>query len=75
MNPWFGEKRYFVCNGDFIKEDEVPQGWGLYHFKNGKFYKIKESEVFFTTESERESMWKHNTELLLNQIICKLPTV
>ena len=61
INPWFGEKRYFVCNGDFIKEDEVPQGWGLYHFKNGKFYKIKESDNFFMTDSERESMWKHNT--------------
>ena len=71
VNPWFGQKRYFVCNGDFIKEDEVPQGWGLYHFKNGKFYKIKESDNFFMSESERELMWKHNTELLLNQIICE----
>lgn len=71
VNPWFGEKRYFVCYGDFIKENEVPQGWGLYHFKNGKFYKIKESDNFFITESEREDMWKHNTYLLLNQIICE----
>lgn len=68
---WFGEKRYFVCYGDFIKENEVPQGWGLYHFKNGKFYKIKESDNFFTDELEQKDMYRHNTELLLNQIICE----
>ena len=71
VEPWFGEKRYFVCYGDFIKEDEVPQGWGLYHFKNDKFYKIKESDNFFLDDSERKEMWRHNTELLLNQIICE----
>lgn len=71
IEPWFGEKRYFVCDGDFIKENEVPQGWGLYHFKNNKFYKIKESDNFFLNELERKDMWRHNTELLLNQIICE----
>ena len=71
VEPWFGEKRYFVCYGNFIKEDEVPQGWGLYHFKNDKFYKIKESDNFFLDDSERKEMWRHNTELLLNQIICE----
>jgi hypothetical protein len=71
IEPWFGEKRYFICDGDFIKENEVPQGWGLYHFKNDKFYKIKESDNFFLDDLERKEMWRHNTELLLNQIICE----
>ena len=68
---WFGEKRYFVCDGDFIKAEEVPQGWGLFHFKNGKFRKIKESDKFFTEDLEQKEMYRHDTELLLNHIICE----
>ena len=45
-HPHFGNERYFVCYGDFIKPNEVPQGWGLYHYKNNKFYKIKDSIQF-----------------------------
>jgi hypothetical protein len=44
--PHLGSARYFVCPADLIKENELPDGWGLYWFKNGKFYKKKDSGKF-----------------------------
>lgn len=42
----FGDKRYYVCYGDFIKVEELPEGWGLYWYINGKFYLKQESREF-----------------------------
>lgn len=36
-----GCKFYYVCCGDFIKEEEVPEDWGLIYYINGKFKEIK----------------------------------
>lgn len=68
----FGDYRYFVCYGDFIKPNEVPDGWGLYHFINNKFYKIKESEHFINGIERR---FVRNTQLLINFIICERTNV
>ena len=86
-HPHFGNERYFVCYGDFIKEDEVPQGWGLYHYKNNKFYKIKDSIQFvpkwenFTegldSEKAKEvsTIYRYATAILVNNILCKKTNV
>ena len=72
---------------DFIKEDEVPQGWGLYHYKNNKFYKIKDSIQFvpkwenFTegldSEKAKEvsTIYRYATAILVNNILCKKTNV
>ena len=36
-----GCKFYYVCCGDFIKKEEVPEDWGLIYYINGKFKEIK----------------------------------
>jgi hypothetical protein len=42
----FGKYRYFVCPDGVIPVDKMPDGWGLYYFKNGKFYCKRKSLVF-----------------------------
>lgn len=69
-HPQFGDKRYYVCYGDFIKPEELPEGWGLYHYKNNKFYKIKDSR-YFNKGSAASDIYKHTVELLTNHIICE----
>jgi hypothetical protein len=41
-----GNRRYFVCPADVIPVNKVPEGWGLYYYKNDKFYKKIESGIF-----------------------------
>jgi hypothetical protein len=48
-----GSKRYYVCPWGLIKVEDLPEGWGLYYYKdgdlrykNGKFRLIKESAKF-----------------------------
>ena len=54
----------------FIKPEELPEGWGLYHYKNNKFYKIKDSR-YFNQGSAASAIYKHTVELLTNHIICE----
>lgn len=44
--PHLGSRRYFVCPSGLISPDELPAGWGLYWYKDGKFYRKKESGNF-----------------------------
>ena len=44
--PHLGNKRYFVCEPDIIRVSDLPEGWGLYWYKNGKFYRKRESTQF-----------------------------
>ncbi len=44
--PHLGRFRYYVCPWGLINPDEVKNGWGLYYFKNNKFYKKKDSKTF-----------------------------
>ena len=69
-SPQFGDKRYYVCYGDFIKPEELPEGWGLYYYKNNKFYKIKDSR-YFNQGAAASNIYRHTVELLTNHIICE----
>lgn len=44
--PHLGKYRYYVCQWGLIDPGEVPDGWGLYWVKNGRFYKKKSSRKF-----------------------------
>ena len=41
--PHLGNERYFVCEFGLLQPEEMPEGWGLYWYKNGRFYKKKDS--------------------------------
>jgi hypothetical protein len=41
-----GNKRYYVCPWGLIPVEKVPEGWGLYYYKHGKFFLKKESGKF-----------------------------
>ncbi|GHT87223.1 hypothetical protein FACS1894137_14120 [Spirochaetia bacterium] len=41
-----GNRRYFVCPDKLIPVEKLPEGWGLYYYKNGKFYLKKGSKPF-----------------------------
>jgi hypothetical protein len=73
----FGDYRYFVCFGDFIKAQEVPEGWGLYHYKNNRFYKIKEADniKFMLDAVDVSARRRKNVELLVNFIITEKTNV
>lgn len=44
--PHLGLYRYYVCPSGLIKKEEIPEGWGLYWYKNGRYYKKKVSKKF-----------------------------
>ncbi|TET97711.1 MAG: adenylosuccinate synthase [Candidatus Stahlbacteria bacterium] len=44
--PHLGKYRYYVCPSGLLKPEEIPEGWGLYWVKNGRFYKKKASKSF-----------------------------
>ena len=44
--PHLGKLRYYVCPAELIYPNELSAGWGLYWFKNNKFYKKKSSGNF-----------------------------
>lgn len=41
-----GRRRYYVCPWGLIQLEEIKNGWGLYWYRNNKFYKKKESKNF-----------------------------
>jgi hypothetical protein len=41
-----GNRRYFVCPDKLIPVEKLPEGWGLYYYKKGKFYLKKGSRQF-----------------------------
>lgn len=45
-HPHLGARRYFVCEAGLIKPEELPEGWGLYWFKDGRFFKKRDSGKF-----------------------------
>lgn len=44
--PHLGRQRWYVCPSGLIAPEEIGNGWGLYWFKNGKFYEKKKSKSF-----------------------------
>jgi hypothetical protein len=70
-----GKLRYFVCPEGIIPESRLPAGWGLYYFKNGKFHKKRESQIFRTDLFKERALLVHalrryasgdNTGILIN---------
>ena len=45
-SPHLGVYRYYVCPSGLIKPEDIPEGWGLIWFKNGRFYKKIISKKF-----------------------------
>jgi hypothetical protein len=41
-----GNFRYYVCPADVIPVEKLPEGWGLYYFKGGRFFLQKEARAF-----------------------------
>jgi hypothetical protein len=41
-----GNFRYYVCPDGLIPVEKLLEGWGLYYFKNGKFFLRKQSARF-----------------------------
>ena len=68
--PHFGDYRFYVCAGDFIKPEELPEGWGLYYFKNNKFYKQSDSKNF-AERAAGSFILRSTIQLLSNHIICE----
>jgi hypothetical protein len=45
-NKHLGNRRYYVCPWGLIPVEKVPEGWGLYYYRSGKFFLKKESGRF-----------------------------
>jgi hypothetical protein len=41
-----GNSRYYVCPDGLIPVEKLTDGWGLYYFRNGKFFLKKRSASF-----------------------------
>lgn len=74
-----GDYRYYVCNGDFIKPEELPTGWGLYWYINGKFLFQKGScdhcphIRLYQLEKMRpydHKAWHLEQRILTHQLVC-----
>lgn len=44
--PHLGRQRYYVCPSGLVQAEEIDEKWGLYWYKNNRFYKKKESSIF-----------------------------
>ena len=54
-----GNLRYFVCPAGIIPVDKVPEGWGLFYYKNGKFYWKKTSSRFRSNLKKENALIVH----------------
>lgn len=57
--PHLGSKRFFVCPDGIIMPDEVPAGWGLIWFKDGKFRQKKDSAKFRANVRDERDLVAH----------------
>lgn len=68
-----GWKFYYVCYGDFIKKEDVPENWGLIHYINGKFKVIKCPPCDWENYDEGSNPdrdWQGEIIMLVNFILC-----
>lgn len=68
-----GWQFYYVCYGDFIKKEEVPENWGLIHYINGKFKVIKYPPLYWEHYDEGNNPdrdWQGEIIMLVNFILC-----
>jgi hypothetical protein len=75
QNDRLGNRRYYVCPWGLIPVEKIPDGWGLYYFKNGKFFLKKESAQFRSNLRTENNLAIHalrryasgdNTGILIN---------
>ena len=64
-----GNFHAYVCYGDFIKKEEIPEDWGLYHFINGKFKEIKSYYHRDGYSDNKNKNWQIENSILIKQII------
>jgi hypothetical protein len=57
--PHLGSKRYYVCEWGLIKPEEIPEHWGLYWYRSGKFYIKKESSKFRVNMKDERDLLIH----------------
>ena len=62
-----GDHHAYVCYGNFINKEEIPNNWGLYHYINGKFKCIKDIPSTFDFSPFKD--WNLENEILINYII------
>lgn len=60
----------YVCYGDFIKKEEVPEDWGLYYYIDGKFKEIKYPSNNFDNWNVPNRDWQGEIIMLVNYILC-----
>jgi hypothetical protein len=48
-----GNRRYFVCPDGIVPVEKIPEGWGLYYYKGGKFY-LKRKSAYFRSDIKAE---------------------
>ena len=54
-----GNRRFYVCPWGVIPVESVPEGWGLYYYKNGKFYNKKPSSRFRSNLAKENDLAIH----------------
>jgi hypothetical protein len=57
--PHLGNYRYYVCEPGIIVLDEVPEGWGLLYYINGKFRKMKKSSPWKANVKDERDIIAH----------------
>lgn len=60
----------YVCYGDFIKKEEVPEDWGLYYYIDGKFKAIKYPSNGFDNWNVPNRDLQGEIIMLVNYILC-----
>ena len=63
-----GNFHAYVCYGDFIKKEEIPDDWGLFYYINGKFKEIKPIHNLPTQQHQNKN-WQIENSILIKQII------
>ena len=51
-----GQMRFYCCTENMIKEDELPEGWGLLYLVGKRIVFIKQSDKFKANVSEERVM-------------------
>lgn len=64
--PHLGNKRYYVCEKGLILPKEIPNGWGLYWYNNGRFCLKKESGKFKVNMYDERNIAVHAIKKIAN---------
>lgn len=65
-----GCKFYYVCYGNFIKKEEIPENWGLIYYINNKFKIVKSAPYDFEVWDKPDRDLQGEIIILVNYILC-----